>query len=397
MARILIVTSEFTPFQSSGINRLSFFKNFLESEGHDVFILTTNAEAQGLQSKNNDDTQSNILRAYSLNLLTRRILSSRRFPIYPRIAKTGKYAVWIPFAVKKGIKIIKNKEIDLVLTSFPDFSSIEVAEKIARTTNTTLITDFRDPPYWIYDNPSLSKKVLHCQEIVKKSIETSAQIITCTDESSHSLKEYYKVNTNFTVINNGYDLDVIKQVTTTNIIKNKDIFEIIHIGSFYNEGRDVKPVITALVAQSKNKNIHLRLIGDEPDMATQQYIQQVAQAITVTIEAPVLMIEALSIAKSADALLLLQGSRFDRQIPTKVYEYLALNTPIWAVVGTKGATQELLQSYSSNVVFSDYDNQDSITQGVNDLISFKASEINTVKLSRQYQATRLLTLINEET
>lgn len=71
------------------------------------------------------------LPAFALSLLQRRLLSSRRLPIYPTLAKTGKYATWIPFAVKKGKNLVKQLDIDLVFTSFPDFASVDVAEKIA--------------------------------------------------------------------------------------------------------------------------------------------------------------------------------------------------------------------------------------------------------------------------
>ena len=48
MARILIVAAEFEPFSSSGINRISFFKQYLEKQGHFVAVLSTVTSAQNL-------------------------------------------------------------------------------------------------------------------------------------------------------------------------------------------------------------------------------------------------------------------------------------------------------------------------------------------------------------
>lgn len=395
MARILIVTSEYEPFSASGVNRIRFFKKFLEQHGHFVAVLSTNTSAQGLKSDQSLDKENNIYRAFTLSLLMRRLLSSRRFPIYPLLANTGKYASWIPFAAHKGISLVKKLNIEIVFTSFPDFASVDVAEKIARSTGKKLITDFRDPPYWIYDKVTASKKTKVCQHIVERAVSLSHDIITCTEDSTQSLKYYYHFSANTTVIGNGFDREIINQIKHRNTELN-DTFELIHIGSFYDEGRDIKPIVRAIEAncQHTNKKIILRLIGDIPDLNTQNYLNNTAKSFKVSIEAPVPMLEALTIAKNADALLLLQGSRFDRQIPTKVYEYLALNRPIWSVVGAGGATKKLLDRYCDNVVYSDYNDESHIVNEFTKLLNFQATERNCDELSRQAQIEQILSLVS---
>jgi glycosyltransferase involved in cell wall biosynthesis len=394
MARILIVATEYEPFSASGVNRIIFFKKILELHGHFVAILSTVTAGQGLKANALFDTENNIYRAFTLSLLQRRLLSSKRLPIYPALAKTGKYATWIPFAVKKGKSLVKQLNIDLVFTSFPDFASVDVAEKIARLTETKLITDFRDPPYWIYDEVIVNKKTKACQQIIERAIALSHEIITCTEDSSQSLKDYYQFNTNTTVLANGFDRDIINQIINKKS-KSSNAFELIHIGSFYDEGRDIKPVVRAIEESCKytDKKIKLRLIGDIPDLATQKYLSNTAKSFTVSIEPPVPMIEALTIAKNSDALLLIQGGRFDRQIPTKIYEYLALNRPIWSVVGVDGATKKLLDIYSDNIVYSDYNNENHIMSEFTKLLNFHVTERNFDELSRQAQVEKLLALI----
>lgn len=395
MTRILIVTSEYEPFFASGVNRIRFFKRFLEQQGHFVAILSTVTAAQGLKSNQTFDSDNNIYRAFTLSLLMRRLLSSRRLPIYPSLAKTGKYATWIPFAVNKGKKLVKELEIDVVFTSFPDFASVDVAEKIARSTGKRLITDFRDPPYWIYDAVKSNKKTKVCQPIVERAVSLSQEIITCTEDSTQSLKDYYHFNTNTTVIGNGFDREVINQIKTQDL-KSSNTFELVHIGSFYNEGRDIKPIVRSIEKNCKytDKQIKLRLIGDIPDLGTQNYLKNTAKSFQVSIEPPVSMEEALTIAKNSDALLLLQGSRFDRQIPTKAYEYLALNRPIWSVVGADGATKKLLDTYSDNVVYSDYNDESHIETEFTQLLNFQVNERNCDELSRQSQIEKILSLVS---
>jgi len=395
MARILIVAAEFEPFSSSGINRISFFKKHLEKQGHFVVVLSTVTSAQNLPTNTAIDKSNQVYRAYSISKLFRRLLSSRRLPIHPKLALSGKYATWVPFAVKKGTKLIKKLDIELVFTSFPDFASVQVAEIIARKTSTKLITDFRDPPYWIYDKFSENKKTHFCKKIIKDVIKNSHKVIVCTSDSKNSIATYYNNDEKIQIIGNGYNADIIAKLTPYTK-RNDNFIEVVHIGSFYDEGRDIKPIVFALEQQAKqqNKQIKLRLIGDIPDDATINKINKIAQSLIVSIEPPVEMFEALSIAKQADVLLLLQGERFNRQIPAKVYEYLALNRPIWAVVGIDGATHRLLNSYSKNVIISDYNNQAAINCDVNKTFTIKVEPLNVSDLSRQKQISTLDSLIH---
>lgn len=395
MANILLIASEYKPFNSSGIGRLSFFQNHLEKQGHNVYILTTSKKAQGIKSNKDYDEKNKIHRAYSLGLLHRRLLSNRRLPIYLKVAKLGKYDTWLPFAVRKGILLTKELKIDLILSSFPDFASVAVAEKISSKTGVELVTDFRDPPYWIYDKVEIDNKTKKCQEVIERVMKSSSRIIVCTKESKKSLSDYYGIDKKIVEVNNGFDLEILSTITNKSRLNN-DIIEVVHIGSFYPKGRDIKPAVVALekVAVENKKVIHFRLIGDAPDSATIKEINEVAKSIKITIEPPVPVIEALTIAKQADVLLLLQGNRFNRQIPTKLYEYLALNRVIWAIVGIEGETHKLLKEYMTNVVISDYDDQLDIEKGALRSLALEATDIDCLKLSRQEQAKNLINLVD---
>jgi len=390
MANILLISAEFEPFQSSGINRLRFFKQFLENQGHYVAVLTTITSAQGIKCDKQFDRDNNIYRAFTLSLLFRKLLSSRRLPIYQKFSRMGKYDVWSPFAVKKGKKLVDKLNIDVIFSSFPDFASIHVAEKVSRLTKTKLIVDFRDPPFWIYDDITINSKIKYCQKIIERAVQRCNRIVVCTENSGQSLANHYKVSEKIEVIINGYDADVISALMPYSD-RNDNFIEVIHIGSFYDEGRDIKPIVYALEQQGikNNKKIKLRLIGDKPDTQTIEKIQAIASIIHVSIEPPVKMEQALAIAKQADVLLLLQGERFDRQIPAKAYEYLALNRPIWAVVGLEGETHTLLKEYPSNIILSNYSDINDIKKGAANLLTQTVRELDVSKLSRQIQTTKL--------
>ncbi|MFC1887722.1 group 1 glycosyl transferase, partial [Candidatus Cloacimonadota bacterium] len=52
---------------------------------------------------------------------------------------------WYLFAVKKGIKLVKNEKIDLIMSSSPPQTTHLIAKKIAQKTGKKWIADFRDP------------------------------------------------------------------------------------------------------------------------------------------------------------------------------------------------------------------------------------------------------------
>ena len=391
MANILITTSEYLPVQSSGINRISFFKNALELQGHSVTILTTNAKAQGVVSDTSFDTAKHIYRSYSLSKLHRRLLSSRRLPLYPTLAHTGKYATWKFSAINKGKKLVKALNIDCIFVSFPDFSSMEVATEIAKKTSTRLDIDFRDPPYWFFSEPKDSVCLNTCRNIVNNAFATCKNIYTSTEQSSNILTTYYNLTQKPAIIGNGYDKDIIDSLPSRKK-PHREYIEIVHIGSFYPEGRDIMPLIKELeaVSTSANKNFKLRLIGDPPSQEAINQFNKVAQTIVISIEAPLPAKDALIEASNADILLLIQGSIFNKQIPAKTYEYIALNNTVLAVIGLNGATQKLLEQYPDNINIADYDDSKSIKTALIEAISHQSTTIDTEKLSRQEQVKDLL-------
>ena len=390
MANILIVASEFLPMQSSGINRVSFFKRFLESQGHRISVLTTSSSAQGYAVNLKLDEENNVSRSFSLSKLHRRLLSSRRLPLYPTLAHTGKYATWKFSAINKGKKLVKALNIDCIFVSFPDFSSMEVATEIAKKTSTRLDIDFRDPPYWFFSEPVNSAGLATCKNIVNNAIATCKNIYTSTEQSKNILTSYYNLTQETTVIGNGYDRDIIDNLPQR-FNPHRDHIEIVHIGSFYPEGRDIMPLIKVLedVSASENKSFKLRLIGDPPSQEAINQFNKVAQTIVISIEAPLPTKDALIEASNADILLLIQGSIFNKQIPAKTYEYIALNNTVLAVIGLNGATQKLLEQYPDNINIADYDDSKSIKTALIESISHQSTTIDTEKLSRQEQVKGL--------
>ncbi|MGH8191593.1 MAG: hypothetical protein ACREP2_09120 [Rhodanobacteraceae bacterium] len=126
----------------------------------------------------------------------------------------------------------------------------------------------------------------------------------------------------------------------------------LHSGLLYPDGRNPVPFFKALarlkasgVIDAKNLQVVLRASGFESTYA--QEAQRLDIDDIVTLAPPVSNRDALIEQASADALLLFQGSKFDRQIPAKLYEYLRIGRPIFALVGEHGETAQTLRDTGS--------------------------------------------------
>lgn len=85
------------------------------------------------------------------------------------------------------------------------------------------------------------------------------------------------------------------------------------------------------------------LRGSRSEAVYAEEIRRLGLTDVVTLAASVSGREALAEQATADGLLLFQGNLFDRQIPAKLYEYLRIGRPIFALVGTHGDTAQLLR------------------------------------------------------
>jgi hypothetical protein len=123
---------------------------------------------------------------------------------------------------------------------------------------------------------------------------------------------------------------------------------LLHSGALYPDGRDPFPFFEALArlkASGKAGPDIFRVVlrASSCEARYRREIDRLGLAEIVILAPPVGNREALFEQASADALLLFQGSQFDRQIPAKLYEYLRIGRPIFALVGESGDTEALLR------------------------------------------------------
>ncbi|MCK5212029.1 glycosyltransferase, partial [Candidatus Parcubacteria bacterium] len=188
--KILIISYAFPPSARSGIYRILHFSEYLARRGnYQPFILTVAPEYY----EQEDALDKSLLKTINNNIIIFRTGCFQLRELFLNIfgGKPGKTADqkssffindtmarktptmgnwqkikdiftdellsfpdrqvgWLPFAVKSGLNIIRQKKIDIIFSTGAPWTSLLVGRILSGLTNVPLVLDYRDP--WI-DNP----------------------------------------------------------------------------------------------------------------------------------------------------------------------------------------------------------------------------------------------------
>ena len=124
---------------------------------------------------------------------------------------------WIPFAVAKALKLIKEKKIDIVYTTSPPHSIQITGFLLKKLTVVKWIADLRDP---ILDNISSESMNFSAKKIgqvlEKKIVQNANFIISNTESAQKRLANRYRVK-NVVCIKNSYDPEDFNNISTRKI------------------------------------------------------------------------------------------------------------------------------------------------------------------------------------
>jgi len=182
-------------------------------------------------------------------------------------------------------------------------------------------------------------------------------------------------------IANGSDFDDFAGLEHTT----SDRFRITHAGSFFGK-RDPRPFLTAL-KQSDLTDVVARFLGDFRS-ADREWAedQELGPRLELIPYAP--RRRSLELQRDSEALLLLipdAGGRGKGVLSGKVFEYLAADRPILAVVPPDGAAAELIRSSGAGVVVAP-DDVDGMAAALRDLHArWRAGSLEAPALSEEWR------------
>lgn len=350
---ILLIAKDYPPSsESSGVQRILKFSQYLPEFGWDVQVLTMQAKAYGKAVSNDQLAEIPetvwVKRAFALNTALHLSIKGRYLSW---MALPDRWSSWIPFGFLAGLKMILTKRPDVLFSTYPCATAHLLALLLHRVTGVTWIADFRDPMLYKNDNvKGIHKRLYHWIE--GQTIKYCRHAIFTTPGA---IEHYAKVNypdcpaDKWVLIANGFDeQNFIESSHAHDSVAslNKPLV-LLHAGYLYSAERDPSYFFQGLSRLFKQKQLNvgdikliLRASGHEAEYG--DLIKACGLQDVVFLEPAIPYKQALAEMLSVDGLLLFQGALCNHQIPAKVYEYFRAKKPVFALTDTLGDTASLL-------------------------------------------------------
>ena len=348
---VLMIAFHFPPAaMSSGHLRTLGFARHLPAAGWDPVVLSALPLAYARTAPVHEGTIPPGCRVHRALAFDAR----RHFGIcgrYPGfLAQPDRWASWWPAAVVQGMRLIRRYRVKVIWSTYPIMTAHSIAYTLSRLSGLPWVADFRDPvsssaeaanPYSFASQQRWERRVFR----------RAARVVFTTPGALRTYAEDYPEAHHaerLAVIENGYDETVFADLPQPSPRQSGQPLILLHSGVLYPDGRDPFPFFAALArlkigGKAGSTRFKVVLRASSCEARYQQEISRLGIDDVVTLAPPVDNREALLEQAAADGLLLFQGSQFDRQIPAKLYEYLRIGKPIFALVGESGDTAAVLR------------------------------------------------------
>lgn len=296
-----------------------------------------------------------VTRAFALD--TRKHFGFRgSYPLL--LAQPDRWASWWPGAVTAGLWLIRRDRPRVLWSSYPIATAHLIAYTLHRLTGVPWVADFRDP----VNNVEVGDSTMTArtrQWIERRAITYATRSVFTTSGAMEDYAgRYPRCEESLEVIPNGYDerdFEALRDAQTAETVNRAETITLVHSGALYTEGRNPRAFLAAIASLrgKGEKNVEsLRVIlrASEQEAVWRAIVSEMGLDHIVSLQPPVPYHEALLEMAHADGLLLFQGSRYNRQIPAKVYEYLRVARPILALTDPAGDTGALLASEGINSI-----------------------------------------------
>jgi len=279
------------------------------------------------------------------------------------------YIGWIPFAVIKGMKIIKEKEIDIIFTSGPPNSVHLIGLLLKKITGKKWVIDCRDlwNQYCLNYNPYNIRIKSKIDEYMERAVVVNSDgIIVVSDTMKNQLLERfpYIKNEKFTVITNGYDPSDFENILPFTYKKK---FVIIHYGTLFRWRKPdnfFKALKNVIYKHADFRDDILIVFMGIIHENTLKYVDSLGLNSYLEIINYKPYYESLHYLKGANIFLLIPGelSFNENMLTAKLFDYMGAEKPILALT-TDGALKDLIEKYSLGIAVYN-DNIDEIENAV---------------------------------
>lgn len=415
---LLFITPHFPPNNTIGTQRILKMTKYLSKKGWKIFVLTVNEGYFENQKSNYDFYLDNLnvqverinavsifhlpgkiksvfgkstkksdkaRTAGNLNKVPKQKSKKKKFPhnLVSFITEMIQYPdAYLGFSIQAFLKLrkmIKANQIKYVFVSSPPHSIHFPVNILRKFTRFNYISDFRDP--WTFSQwkkkEKLSDRLKNRLDkfFEKQTLKMSDKVIFNTEMLLKVYQKHfpkYMKQNKLHSLYNGYDPD---QLLHSEYIPDPQKIKILHTGTLYKQ-RDPGVILEGyqkfLEADPESaRKIQIKFIGKLSKDFTYlpEHIKHKKLHKNIIFEETQPYETVMEEAQNSDWLILLQPAT-KIQIPAKLFDYLLLNKPIWAVVEPGSDAENLIKNMKQGIV-SDCNSVDQIVSFFKSLTNYK--------------------------
>jgi glycosyltransferase involved in cell wall biosynthesis len=335
---------------SSGIQRTLRFARHLPQFGWQPLVLS--AHPRAYERVSDDQLQdlngsAVVERAFALDAA--RHLSWRgRYPGF--MARPDRWMSWWLGAVPKGLAMIRRYRPDAIWSTYPIATAHRIGHTLQRLSGLPWIADFRDPMAQ-QGYPADPKTWRSFKAIEEVALRNASCAVFVTPGAARMYREGYPdlPQDRIAVIENGYDEESFQGLDAgIHAPLVPGALTLLHSGVVYPSERDPTHFFQALrrmldEGRLGSNELRVRLRASAHERLLRQLAAHYGVEALIELAPPLPYRDALHEMLRADALLVLQASNCNEQVPAKLYEYLRCRRPVIALTDPAGDTAALLR------------------------------------------------------
>lgn len=361
MKRILMIAYHFPPLAgSSGIQRTLRFVQHLPSLGWQPLVLSTHPRAYETTC---DDLLADVpagtvvRRAFALDT-ARHLQFAGRYLGW--MARPDRWISWKFDAIREGLKLIEEYKPDVIWSTYPVATAHVIASALHRKTGIPWVADFRDP----MAQEGYPSDPRTWQSYLAIEADAAAQARFCVFTTPGAARIYQQrypaAASRMVVLENGYDEEsfssaALQPHAASGPGTGSRPLLMLHSGIVYPSERDPTQLFVALGRLKKAgtlgpDELRIRFRASVHDDLLQNLAQTHGAQDFIELCPAIPYREALAEMMVVDALLVMQASNCNAQIPAKIYEYLRAGKPILGLTDPDGDTAAVLREAGLNDV-----------------------------------------------
>jgi hypothetical protein len=271
------------------------------------------------------------------------------------------YTEWLPFAVSKGLRLLKTKRYDLIVSSSEQRICHLIGYLLKKRSGVSWMADYGDP--WIYPVPTVKEARWKRKTLseIERTLVKKMDAITVASEGIKSLylERYpFLKEEKIRVVTQGFDPVMFSWVEG----EFSPGFRIVYCGSFYRDLRDPTPFFEA-VRDIDADDMEVVIAGRINEFVT--VLEEEGLRRRITYRGFLDHRKSMSLEKGATVLLHI-GNATDIQVPGKIYEYFGAGRPVLCIRGgRRDPSAELVGRYNRGIVVEN--NKGEIKEGIHQL------------------------------